>query len=231
MNILIILSYVENSNNSFVKELVKKSEYIICADGGQIFAKNHNIYPDLCVGDFDSTSELNIDNKDTNNIKNYRLFNSEYVTYPSEKNLTDAEASIKEAIDRFNNKKLDITLLGGIGGRLDHTLGAINTIRKYSSKNIKIRLVDMKNTAEFISSKANNTILLPYSKNYKYFSIIPYDEVAIGVTIKGAKYNLDDYDLTRAGTLGISNEVLDKNDKIATVTISDGDLLIIRSND
>lgn len=51
------------------------------------------------------------------------------------------------------------------------------------------------------------------------------------MTIKGAKYNLDDYDLTRAGTLGISNEVLDKNDKIATVTISDGDLLIIRSND
>ncbi len=89
----------------------------------------------------------------------------------------------------------------------------------------------MKNTAEFISSKANNTISLPYSKNYKYFSIIPYDEVARGVTIKGAKYNLDNYDLTRAGTLGISNEVLDKNDKIATVTISDGDLLIIRSND
>lgn len=230
MNILIILSYVENKTKAFAKSLAKESDYIICADAGQLIAKEYDITPNLCVGDFDSTNAINIDTTNNEDIKNFRLFDCKYITYPAKKNLTDAEAAIEEGIMRFPNGKLNISLLGGIGGRLDHTVGAINTIRKYSSKRVNIRLVDMKNAAFFISSELKDQITIEKSEYYKFFSLIPYTDEVIGVSVIGAKYNLDNFNMKRLGSLGISNEIETGSDS-ATITLTKGDLLIVRSSD
>ena len=230
MNILIIVSYVENSDKQFALKLANKSEYIICADAGQFIAAKYEIKPNLCVGDFDSTDIINMDNDNPNNIKNYKLFDCEDVTYPAKKNLTDMEAAIEEAISRFPIDKLNISILGGIGGRLDHTIGAINTMRKYSDKRVQIRLIDMKNSAWFISSEIINSISIMKSKYYKYFSVIPYTYDVKGLTIKGAKYNLNDYNMKRLGSLGISNEIAEDSN-FAMISLQKGDLLIIRSTD
>lgn len=230
MNILIIVSYIENVNRSFAWELADKSDYIICADGGQLIAKNFDIKPDLCIGDFDSTDSINVDNNDPSTARNYRIFDCEYMTYPAEKSITDGEAAINQAVKRFNDTQLNISVLGGIGGRLDHTIGAINTVRKYLNKQVSIRLKDMKNSAEFISSEINNSISIEASGYYKFFSVIPYTDEACGVTIRGAKYNLNNYNMKKLETLGISNEIKNK-DGIATISVRDGDLLVIRSSD
>lgn len=230
MNILIIVSYVENVNQFFAKSLSENSDFIICADAGQLIAKTYDIKPDLCVGDFDSTDSVNVDKDNPGDLKNYMIFDCEYITYSSKKNFTDAEAAIDEAISRFPACELNISVLGGIGGRLDHTIGAINTIRKYSSRRVNIRLVDLKNTVSFISSDLNNHITIKVSKYYKYFSLIPYTDEVLGVTVKGARYNLDNFNMKRLGSLGISNEIAEGENETA-ISISKGDLLVIRSSD
>lgn len=234
MKILVIVSFIENINAEFTRELAKESDYIICADAGQFIAKKYGITPDVCIGDFDSTNAVNIDNKYSCDAQEYKVFDCDYITYPAEKNLTDAEASLEHVAMRYPDSSLDIIMLGGIGGRLDHTIGALNTIREYSSKDVRIRLLDMKNCAEFISSKFRNSLTIKGSPYYKFFSVIPYDEYADGVSITGAKYNLDNIRMKRLGTLGISNEIANSSENAsnsATVKVLNGELLIIRSSD
>lgn len=234
MKILIIVSYIEKINSDFARSLASKSDYIVCADAGQFIAKKYGIIPDVCIGDFDSTNARNIDNKYACDAQNYKVFDCEYITYPAEKNLTDAEASLEHVVNLFRETSLDIIILGGIGGRLDHTIGALNTIREYSSSRVRVRLLDMKNCAEFISSEFNYSIRIEASPFYKFFSVIPYNEYADGVSISGAKYNLDNVRMERLGTLGISNEIAksaERDTSAAQIQVTYGELLIIRSSD
>ena len=106
---LIILSFVEKIDVSHLNAISSISDYIICADGGVDIAKTYGIMPDCVIGDFDST------------INSNRL-DCLYITLPSEKDFTDTEAAINHAIELGIR---DITVYGGIGGRLDHTLGNV----------------------------------------------------------------------------------------------------------
>ena len=66
---LIILSYVDHPSDRLLYQLTEDADYIICADGGQMIARNFNIIPDAVIGDFDSTT---IDQR----------FDCLYITYP-----------------------------------------------------------------------------------------------------------------------------------------------------
>lgn len=205
---LIILSYVNYPSDQLLYQLTEEADYIICADGGQMIARNYNILPDVVIGDFDSTS---IDEK----------FDCLYITYPAEKDITDAEASLNHAVEMGCD---DVTCYGGIGGRLDHMLGNISILSKYSEK-MKLRFLDDRN---YLTMVTNGSIVLPKSLRYHYFGVVPYDREAKGVTISGAKYQLSNVDMKRASTLGISNEV---SGDAARVSVKKGSLLIARSSD
>lgn len=205
---LIILSYVNYPSDQLLYQLTEEANYIICADGGQMIARNYNILPDVVIGDFDSTS---IDEK----------FDCLYITYPAEKDITDAEASLNHAVEMGCD---DVTCYGGIGGRLDHMLGNISILSKYSEK-MKLRFLDDRN---YLTMVTNGSIVLPKSLRYHYFGVVPLDREARGVTISGAKYQLSNVDMKRASTLGISNEV---SGDAARVSVKKGSLLIARSSD
>jgi len=206
---LILLSYIEHSDDDFVQDLAMNADYIIAADGGQMKARTFGLRPDCVIGDFDST--------DTD-----ETFDCLYITYPAEKNLTDTEACIRHALERGYH---DITILGGIGGRLDHTLGNIAMLLCFTDDETHIRFIDRKNSMELIR---NESIELVRDPDYRYFALVPVDEKASGVSISGAKYDLSDAVLSRASTLGISNEF--KEDHVR-ITVTDGTLLIVRSSD
>lgn len=215
---LIILSYIENITENFIVSLADNAEYVICADGGQTIARKYGIKPDCVIGDFDSTN--------TNS-----RFDCKYIAYPAEKDITDAEASIEHAVKEGLNS---IKILGGIGGRIDHTVGNISLLLKFYDKVRNIEFLDMKNSMQIIR---NSSIKLFPSEMYKFFSITSIDEIACGVTISGAKYPVCNITLERAGTLGISNEIIiSKNIKnnhsdCAEITVENGTLLVMRSSD
>lgn len=138
-----------------------------------------------------------------------------------EKDLTDTEAGIDLAIKL---KSTQITIIGAIGTRQDHTIANIHILKKALDKNIKSKIINEKNEIELI----NKDIILKKDNKYKYISIIPLTSKVTELTIEGMKYSLKNYTLEIGNSLGISNEQIDE---FAKIKIKSGILIIIKSRD
>lgn len=185
MKILIFTGYIPNINNIKINQ--EKYDFVIAADKGYEYALQINVYPDLIIGDFDTAKFPTCTFKKT-----------ELITLPPEKDMTDTEAALDIAATK---QPSSITILGGLGGRFDHTMGNIALLSKYD---IPIKIKDEKNSV---------TLLRPgkyfvAKAEYKYLSLVPYSPAVSGLSIRGVKYPLEDAELTHNNTLGISNEII-----------------------
>lgn len=206
---LILLSYMECVTPDMAQELAKSADYIIAADGGQNRAREFGLQPDCVIGDFDSTT-LNED------------FDCLYITYPAEKDLTDTEAALTHALEKGCR---NVILLGGMGGRLDHTMGNIGLLDKYYSSFDHMEFIDGKNRMELLKDSGRT---LKRDAQYKYFGLVSLNAEASGINIRGAKYELTGASLERASTLGVSNEF---SEDTVEIYVREGTLLIVRSAD
>ena len=92
---------------------------IVAADGGANFLADHNIVPELIIGDLDSVEEQKIKNVETQKI--IRISNQ---------NTTDLEKVLL-------NTQSPLTLgIGFLGSRIDHELAALSALVKFSHKKI-----------------------------------------------------------------------------------------------
>ena len=92
---------------------IREDDYIICADSGFKYAERLGVKPDILLGDFDSYSAVG------NEAENV-------ITLPTEKDDTDAMYAAKVAMAKGFD---EIILAGGIGGREDHTKGAVSVLK------------------------------------------------------------------------------------------------------
>lgn len=206
---LILLSYMECVTTDMAQELAESADYIIAADGGQNRAREFGLQPDCVIGDFDSTT-LNED------------FDCLYITYPAEKDLTDTEAALTHALEKGCR---NVILLGGMGGRLDHTMGNIGLLDKYYNSFDHMEFIDGKNKMELLKDSGRT---LKRDARYKYFGLVSLNAEASGIDIRGAKYELTGASLERASTLGVSNEF---SEDTVEIYVREGTLLIVRSAD
>ena len=206
---LILLSYMECVTPDMAQELAATADYIIAPDGGQNRAREFGLQPDCVIGDFDSTT-LNED------------FDCLYITYPAEKDLTDTEAALTHALEKGCR---NVILLGGMGGRLDHTMGNIGLLDKYYSSFDHMEFIDGKNRMELLNDSGRT---LKRDARYKYFGLVSLNAEASGIDIRGAKYELTGASLERASTLGVSNEF---SEDTVEIYVREGTLLIVRSAD
>ncbi|NLY82911.1 MAG: thiamine diphosphokinase [Clostridiales bacterium] len=195
----ILTSYFQNQTADFFKTIRDSGALLICADGGQNIAKKWSIMPSIIIGDFDSSDSREI----------------RHITYPKEKDITDTEACIIYAIKEGYT---DITLLGGLGGRVDHTLGNLALLAKYD-----VMLVDNQNIVQCIKDK---TITIK-ADDHTYVSVVTFGEANSFVTMKGVKFPLNNYELPYDSTLGISNVI---TSGAAEITVK-GTALIVQSKD
>jgi thiamine pyrophosphokinase len=86
-------------------------DYVIAADAGYNTLKRLGITADLLVGDFDSLG--------------FRPEHPNIVEHPPEKDDTDMMLAVKEGLRRGSRT---FVILGGLGGRLDHTVANIQTL-------------------------------------------------------------------------------------------------------
>ena len=206
---LILLSYMECVTPGMAQELAETADYIIAADGGQNRAREFGLQPDCVIGDFDSTT-LDED------------FDCIYITYPAEKDLTDTEAALIHALEKGCR---NVILLGGMGGRLDHTMGNIGLLDKYHSSFDHMEFIDGKNRMELLKDSDRT---LKRDARYKYFGLVSLNAEASGIDIRGAKYELTGASLERASTLGVSNEF---SEDTVEICVQEGTLLIVCSAD
>ncbi|WP_244833214.1 thiamine diphosphokinase [Clostridium sp. BJN0001] len=190
-----------------------KPEFIIAADKGMEAMNEYNIVPDVIVGDFDSVnpSILNIMSKKVENI----------LKFPPEKDYTDTEIAVIECMKRGISK---IYLFGATGTRVDHMLGNIGLILTYKRKGIRIIIVDDNNEL-YLADNKKMSIKGKFGENIGFHAL---SDVVKNFKIRGAKYNLDGYDMHLLDPRAICNEFLDTPIEIE---FESGELLILKSFD
>lgn len=192
----------------------KKDDFVIAADGG--YAQEFGCRPDAVIGDFDSLG--------------YVPDEEEVQVYPKRKDDTDMMLAVKLGLE---NGYREFVLLGGIGGRFDHTMANVQTLAYLLAHDAKAVLKDAKRDIYMIGAgeknAANNAwacvgeITFP-AHTKGIFSVFSYGETAEQVTIRGAEYELEEATLTDCFPLGVSNSFADKE---VTISVGAGRLLIV----
>jgi len=183
---------------------------IICANGGTKLALRFDITPDIIVGDLDSLTE-DISKK----FENKKI---EWKIYPKEKDETDLELAVREAI-KFNPQ--EIYFIGLLGGRIDHLLSNLFFLEKVKDMGIEPYVID-KNLNIYLMKGEEERIF--WGDKGDTLSLIPLSDVVDGISLEGLKYPLQNEPLYRKLTRGISNEFLLPQAKIKT---SEGTLFVI----
>lgn len=195
-----------------LKEEVESSNILICADSGGNCLYKYHLIPDYLMGDFDSIDE---------NVLQY-FKNSGVVIekYPAKKNFTDTELVFNKALEL---KADEIVFLGCTGSRIDHMFGNLGMLKKCLKYGIKAYIKDDNNSIELI----DRPIIIRGNKG-EFFSIYAYCDLVDKLSISGAKYKLDNYNLELGDSRTVSNEFLSGYVKIS---FKKGMILLFRSKD
>lgn len=160
-------------------------DVVIAADGGLNAAKSAGFKPSVYVGDGDSGGR-----EEPGLI---------CVPLQPEKDVTDLEAAYDWARDHGVR---ELVLTGCTGGRLDHHMAAMGLLETAAREGIRAVILDPRNRVEFLTPGSYRI----ENPGYRYFSLIPVDEMLLGLQISGAKYPLRNRDVRRGDSLTVSNE-------------------------
>ena len=180
-----------------------ENDIVIAADGGYDILNKLSVEADVLLGDFDSIEDM----PKHNNV----------VRYPSEKDDTDTFLAYKYAYELGYRK---FVIIGGIGGRIDHTVANLITLSNIA-ENGGIGYLIGNDT--IITSITDSKIKFSDSLRGN-ISIFAHGKSAENVSIKGLKYSVDNISLSPSVTLGVSNEFTGDR---AEVSVENGTLLII----
>ncbi|MFH2057366.1 MAG: thiamine diphosphokinase [Pseudomonadota bacterium] len=195
-----------------IRQIIKTAQILICADGGARHLRMLDILPHVLIGDFDS---IHADDKAFLKTKNVKQ-----IKFPAKKDQTDSELCVLWAME---HKATDITLLGVLGSRLDHSLANIFLLKKLAEQNIPARIIDKNNelimVCDSIELEGNPGDLL---------SIIPVTDKVTGITLKGLEYPMENGQIEMGSSIGISNHFVQNR---ATISIQTGRLIVATSKD
>ena len=182
----------------------KLGDYVIAADRGFDSLMAYGVNPNLAVGDFDSLG--------------HRPSHPNVIQLPAEKDDTDMVYAIRKGLALGYRR---FVLLGGVGGRLEHTLGNLQLLDWLALHGAQGFLAGEKTAATCL--RDGKSISFPPSMA-GYLSVFCNSGAAEGVTLSGLKYPLEDYTLTGDFPLGVSNQFLGVE---ASVSVERGSLLLI----
>lgn len=191
---------------SFLKGIDLYDGYLIAADCGLKILEKIGANPDVIIGDFDSYPKP----KDSK---------CEVLTFKIEKDDTDTMLCIKYALEKGFN---DITIISGVGGRLDHTVANIQSLSFILNNGV---------TGRVLSDDAEIYLLTEgqyaFDKKEGFsMSLFSYSENVLKLSIKGAKYNTDKLDIDNTFPIGVSNEIIENE---CNISFESGRLLVIFS--
>lgn len=200
----VIIGGADINNYEEIKKHLKNDDFYIFCDCGLKHKENLEIKPHLIVGDFDSH-----DKPETT---------TEIIVLPREKDDTDTFFAVKEAIKRGYD---DFLLIGVVGNRLDHTLVNVSILNYLYEKGINGKIIDDYSEMEIISDEVAEV-----TDDCSYFSLLNLFGISEGVTIKNAKFPLDNGTITPEYQYATSNEVLKGH--TAEISVKKGKLLLIK---
>ena len=185
----------------------------IAADGGYLHARRLGERVDLLVGDLDSLGEAA--------AAEVEAAGGEVIRVPAEKDETDTQLAVHEAVRRGAD---EIVIIGGLSGRLDHTLSNLAILESLGEHRIVARITDGRNRVRFLK---NDSLLLA-NEGFRYLSLVAVDEKCRGVGAEGVKYPLTNATLHRTNQFAVSNEIIGP---AALISVKRGRMYVIESSD
>ena len=201
----------------FVLPILKseETEFVIGVDKGLEFLYKHEIKPDYIVGDFDSVSrelvdyyreELNVPIREFNPVKD----------------ASDTEIALRLCLG-LNRKS--ILILGGTGNRIDHLWSNVQCLQIALQAGVDARIVDSHNQIRLLDSD----ITLKKSEAFgPYFSLFPLEMPVDELSIRGAKYPLQNHFLKPSDSLCVSNEFAEDE---VTISFVYGKVILMETRD
>ena len=180
----VIVGGAEIKDIDYIKTLIKPDDFVVYCDSGLRHMESLGAEADLIVGDFDSHE----------NPKS----SVETIVLPREKDDTDTFFAAKEAVRRGFD---DFLLLGVIGGRLDHTLANVSILLWLESIGKSALVADDHSSIRVISAGTTKV-----DAGCEYFSLLNITGDAKGVTIKNAKFPLENAEIPCEYQFAVSNE-------------------------
>ncbi|SIT67584.1 thiamine diphosphokinase [Edaphobacillus lindanitolerans] len=188
----------------------------IGADRGALRLVRQGIRPAAAVGDFDSVNKEELDE--------IRSGSDRLIRVPVEKNETDTELALLEAVA---GSPRTVTLTGVTGGRLDHAESAMHAVFRMQRAHpgIRFRILDRYNELSFLHPGETK---ITKSDQFPYVSFFAFSEKVEGVVLDGFRYELQDGLILPGTTLYTSNEAISE---VCTISFQTGICLMIRSTD
>jgi thiamine pyrophosphokinase len=164
----------------------------IAVDGGLDHALAAGLEPTHLVGDLDSVTEDGLA---------WAARNADISRHPTDKNQTDTELALALAAT-FDPER--ITLVGG-GDRLDHTIAGIGALGALELTSVPTLdgWWDGQHIRVLHGPGAATLRLVPGST----LSVLALHGPCVRVTLSGARWSLDQFDLEPLVGMGVSNEV------------------------
>jgi thiamine pyrophosphokinase len=190
-----------------IRQVIFSADRLIGVDGGSRHLRPLDVRPHLAVGDMDSIPQ--------DLLQDYRQAGVELHLHPPKKDATDLELALELALARGATR---ISILGGTGGRLDHTLGNLFLLSRCLPAGVPARIMDQEQCVHLtdqslsISGAIGDTL-----------SLLPATPEACGVSLSGLEYPLNDATLTFGTSWGMSNVFVETQ---ATVTLRSGRLFV-----
>ncbi len=163
---------------------------VLAADGGIAHAEALGLMPELWLGDFNSSSP-ELDEKYADVPRS---------VFPAAKDMTDGELALNEA---YRLGATEVVLCGAFGGaRTDHTLLHLTMATAYAAKGRKLILSSG-------TEEAHPLVAGTYDFDFAdgtLFSIVAFSQLS-GLFIEGARWPLENMELSFGSSLTVSNAV------------------------
>lgn len=206
-NTCYIVAFSEKTDSRMSQILKPQNgDLVIAADIGYRTCTELRVNPNIIIGDFDSLDSSIISS------------DADIITYPVKKDETDTLLAVNEGLRRGYT---DFIIIGGLGGRFDHSIANLSILKYLFDKGCSARLVDNRHEITYISCCSTQFI----AQENEIISLFPFSEKAVNVKTSGLMYPLNNEDLSHGFPLGVSNKPMSNTIKIS---VEKGDLLIIR---
>ena len=192
-----------------VQAALRPDDVFVFCDCGLKHMDALGVKPDLIVGDFDSHENPRMD--------------AETIVLPREKDDTDTVFATREMMKRGFD---DFLLIGVIGARLDHTLANVSILLMLDTAGKQAKAIDDFGELEIVSAADGRQGRAAIDDSYPYFSLLNITGEAEGITIRNAKFPLEDGRIDCDYQYAVSNEVLPG--QTAEITITKGRVLLIK---
>jgi len=190
--------------------VLDQADLVIAADGGANALAAHGRTPHVLVGDMDSVAP--------ETLVHLQRQGCRVLSYRPEKDETDTELALLEAVSLGARR---ITLLGALGGRIDHELANILLLAMPQLAGIETRIYDGRSYLSIVRDEAT-----VHGQAGDLLSLIPLAGDAVGVVTEGLQYPLRGEVLHFGPARGVSNVFLGD---LARLTLQSGQLLLVHT--